>query len=82
MKKTMAIAASLLMNLLTNAQTTISKALFQFDSTSTPRWSSFENPTAAKGKAGMENFGAKGHPSDEINAGETKVLLDTKGAGV
>src|ERR1700759_4028039 len=65
-----------------NAQTPSTKNLFQFDSTSTPRWSSFENPTAAKGKAAMENYGAKGHPSDEINAGETKTLLNTRGAGI
>ena len=30
----------------------------------------------------MENYGAKGHPSDEIHPGETKVLLNTKGAGI
>lgn len=65
-----------------NAQLLSTKNLFQFDSTSTPRWSSFENPTAAKGQAAMENYGAKGHPSDEINAGETKVLLNTKGSGI
>lgn len=66
----------------TYAQLSSTKNLFQFDSTSTPRWASFENPTAAKGKAAMENYGAKGHPSDEINAGETKVLLNTKDAGI
>ncbi|MEO7045030.1 MAG: hypothetical protein ABI091_06950, partial [Ferruginibacter sp.] len=47
-----------------NAQILSNKNLFQFDSTSSPRWSSFENPTAEKGKAAMENNGAKGHPSD------------------
>jgi hypothetical protein len=68
--------------LITHGQLLPAKNLYQFDSTSTPRWASFENPTAEKGKAAMENHGAKGHPSDEINAGETKVLLNTKGSGI
>jgi len=38
------------------------------------RWSSFENPTAEKGKGGMENKGAKGHAFDSIKPGETKTL--------
>ena len=42
----------------------------------------FENPTAAKGKAAMENNGAKGHPSDEIKPGETKILMNAKGSGI
>ncbi len=45
------------------------------------RWATFENPTAAKGAAARENRGAKGHPSDPFAAGETKTLLDVKGAG-
>lgn len=45
------------------------------------RWSSFENPTAGKGAGGRENRGAKGHAFDTIAAGETKTLLDVKGAG-
>jgi hypothetical protein len=45
-------------------------------------WASFENPTAGKGKGGAENKKAKGHPSDNIAPGETKTLLDIKGAGV
>ncbi len=45
------------------------------------RWSSFENPTAGKGAGGRENRGAKGHAFDAIAAGETKTLLDVKGAG-
>jgi hypothetical protein len=45
------------------------------------RWASFENITAAKGKGGSENRGAKGHAFDSIAPGETKVLLDTQGAG-
>jgi hypothetical protein len=61
---------------------TISKNLFEFNENSTPRWSSFENITAEKGKGGMENNGAKGHPSNGVEPGETKVLLNVKGAGI
>ena len=64
------------------AQIPSTKNLFQFDSTLTPRWSSFENPDAEKGKGAMENNGAKGHPSDEIKPGETKVLMHAKGSGI
>lgn len=45
------------------------------------RWISFENPQGAKGGGGKENKGAKGHPADQIRAGETKVLMDVRGAG-
>lgn len=45
------------------------------------RWASFENITAAKGAGGKENRGAKGHAFDSLAAGETKTLLDLKGAG-
>ncbi len=46
------------------------------------RWVSFENPQGAKGAGGKENKGAKGHPADQIAAGETKVLMDVRGAGI
>ncbi|MBA2561956.1 MAG: hypothetical protein H0V14_03425 [Chitinophagaceae bacterium] len=41
------------------AQIAANKNLFEFDNNSSPRWSSFENITAEKGKGGMENNGAK-----------------------
>lgn len=44
-------------------------------------WISFENAQGARGQGGMENKGAKGHPSEMVQPGEQKVLLDTKGAG-
>lgn len=44
-------------------------------------WSSFENPKGLKGKGGAENKGAKGHASEMLRPGETKVLLDVQGAG-
>ncbi len=46
------------------------------------RWSSFENPTAEKGKGGMTNKGAKGNACVPFEPGETKVLLDVQGCGV
>jgi hypothetical protein len=58
------------------------KPIFEFDANSSPRWSSFENITAEKGKGGMENNGAKGHPSDGVEPGETEVLLNVKGQGI
>ncbi|HEA29007.1 MAG TPA: DUF2961 domain-containing protein [Leeuwenhoekiella sp.] len=45
------------------------------------RWSSFENRKAEKGEGGKENQGAKGHPFNRINAGESIDLLDVKGSG-
>lgn len=46
-----------------------------------PRWASFENPTAAKGKGGMENRQAKGHACEQVKPGESKVLMNASGAG-
>jgi hypothetical protein len=56
--------------------------LFEYNGNLEPRWSSFENITAEKGKGGMENNGAKGHPYERIPAGETTTLLDVEGAGM
>jgi hypothetical protein len=46
------------------------------------RWNSFENPTSGKGTGGTENKGAKGHPYDQLKAGESKTLLDVQGTGL
>ena len=46
------------------------------------RWSSFENPTAGRDCAGLENKGAKGHAMDRLEAGKSKTLLDVKGSGM
>ena len=59
-----------------------SKNIYEFDGSSVPGWSSFENPSGAKGKAAMENAGAKGHPFDDLAPGETRVLLKLEGGGV
>lgn len=55
--------------------------LFRMPAGVVTRWASFENPTAAPGEAGKENWGAKGHAFESIAAGETKVLLHTSGCG-
>ncbi|HYW94947.1 MAG TPA: hypothetical protein VE870_05125, partial [Bacteroidales bacterium] len=49
--------------------------LYQFNDNLQPRWVSFENQTGEKGRGGMENNGAKGHPSDVIPAGKTVTLV-------
>ncbi|MEP7109447.1 MAG: glycoside hydrolase family 172 protein [Ferruginibacter sp.] len=64
------------------SQVSTGKNLYEFDRNSSPRWSSFENMTAEKGRAAMENNGAKGHPSDGLNPGETKLLLNVKTQGI
>ncbi len=63
-------------------QSPTGRPLFEFDADSETRWSSFENRTAEKGRAAMENNGAKGHPSDALQPGETKTLLDVTGQGI
>ena len=45
-------------------------------------WSSFENLNGAHGNAAKENKGGKGHAWDSIAPGETKTLMDAKGAGM
>lgn len=47
-----------------------------------PRWASFENPTAEKGAGGTWNKGAKGHPYERVAAGETKELMNVEGSGI
>ena len=56
--------------------------LFTFQDNVSPRWASFENPTAAKAAGGTWNKGAKGHAFEQVLAGETKVLLNVQGSGV
>lgn len=47
------------------------------------RWVSFENhPDGAKGAGAKENKGAKGHPYDQVFAGETVTLMDMEGPGI
>ncbi len=56
--------------------------LYQYTDQIEPRWISFENRTGEKGRGGMENKGAKGHPSDILKAGDTVTLVDTRGPGM
>ena len=46
------------------------------------RWISPENPGGEKGQAGLTNKGAKGNAFYIVQPGETKNLLDVKGAGI
>lgn len=57
-------------------------ALYRYDESMRPRWSTPESLNGALGSAATENGGAKGHAFDSINPGATKVLLDAKGPGV
>ena len=45
------------------------------------RWASFENPAAAPSAGATTNQGRKGAAFSRIAAGETKTLLDIRGAG-
>ena len=56
--------------------------VYQYSDKLDPRWVSFENIDAGKGKGGMENNGAKGHAYEPLLAGETKTILDLKGPGI
>jgi hypothetical protein len=61
---------------------TLGQELYKMPQGTETRWSSFENPTAGKGKGGVDNKKAKGHPSEMFAPGETKTLLNTTGAGI
>lgn len=63
------------------AEQVLNAPLFQYQPLE-PRWNSFENPTSEKSAGGTENKGAKGHPYDQLKAGESKTLLDVQGTGV
>ena len=55
--------------------------LYRYRSGEETRWVSPENPTGAKGAAGRENRGAKGHAFETIPVGGAHVLADIRGAG-
>jgi hypothetical protein len=56
--------------------------LYQMAPDHSPRWSSFENPSAARSAGGQENHSAKGHAFDGLKAGQSVRLLDVQGSGV
>ena len=59
-----------------------SQELYKMPEGTETRWSSFENPLAERGKGGVENKKAKGHPSEMFNPGETKTLMTATGSGI
>lgn len=61
---------------------TVAQELYTFPEGVTTRWISLENTDGAKGEGGKENDGAKGHPFDTIDAGESLVLANIQGAGI
>lgn len=63
------------------ALSTSGQELYKSSSAET-RWASFENQSAVKGAGGKDNRHAKGHPAEVMKPGETKTLLDVKGAGI
>jgi len=56
--------------------------LYQMERGHSPRWASFENPTASKGAAAQSNQSAKGHAFDSLKAGKSVVLMDYTGSGI
>lgn len=56
--------------------------IYTFPNNTQTGWSSFENVNGIKGKGGMENKGAKGHPVDVVLPSQSKTLLDIKGGGL
>jgi len=59
-----------------------SDLIYAYNDNTETRWSSGENLNGIKGAGGKENNGAKGHPTDNIDAGTTRTLLDFQGQGV
>ena len=57
-------------------------ALYRMPGGETTHWASPENATGAKGAAGAENKGGKGHAFDSIAAGQSLTLADITGSGV
>ena len=59
-----------------------SNNLFNYNPQSSPRWISFENKNGGKGKGAAENYGAKGHPCDDIPAHSSMELMNYTGTGI
>lgn len=56
--------------------------LFEYNNDATTRWSSPENRNGLKGQGAKENAGAKGHPSDPLEPGQSTSLLDIDSSGI
>lgn len=59
-----------------------SQSLYDVPAGAETRWISLENRSGEKGRAAMENKGAKGHASEWVKAGDSIILLQTTGAGI
>lgn len=57
------------------------QALYEMPTGVVSKLSSFENPNGLKEQGGKTNQTAKGNAFEALKAGETKILLDVKGAG-
>lgn len=57
-------------------------SMFVYPSDVHTRWITFENPKGLKGEGALENFGAKGHPCDDIPAHSAIELMNYKGTGI
>jgi hypothetical protein len=56
--------------------------LYEFNENLEARWVSFENPTGLKGSGALTNKGIKGNAFEQLEAGETKVLMNVEGSGI
>lgn len=56
--------------------------LFKMRNNVSSRLISFENMSGGKGNGGKENNGAKGHATETILPGATRILVDYKGIGI
>ncbi|MFM1921836.1 MAG: hypothetical protein RLZZ303_3470 [Candidatus Hydrogenedentota bacterium] len=75
------LRCTLAMLLLFSAAATHAEELFRMPPAVTSHWTSFENPSGAKGAGGKANAGAKGAAFAPVAPGEEKVLLDVEGSG-
>ena len=63
------------------SNTSQAQSLYEMPANPQSRLSSFENPNGIKGNGGKTNKTAKGNAFENMEAGETKKLLDIKGEG-
>lgn len=72
---------SILFFLVTLPATCSAQDMYTYPSGTATRWLSFENRPGSKGKAAMENKGAKGNASQWVKPGDSITLADYEGAG-
>src|ERR1700730_7892477 len=81
-ERTLLIATLLLTPFARTAAKVQDQQLYVVPDNAETRWSSFENAKAEEGQGGAENKTAKGHAFAIVPPGQTRVLLDVKGAGL